>query len=73
MSFACRRCAEAVALDAEDVGECGVARLAGAARKARVAQELLGIGEREHARAGAGERAHAADAHHHAVGDESRG
>jgi hypothetical protein len=65
--------AEHVALDAQDVRERGIARLALPAREARVAQELLGIGERDHARAGAAERAHPPMPHDHAVGDEARG
>ena len=39
-----------VALDAQDVRERGVARFALGVREARIAQELLGIGERDRAR-----------------------
>ena len=46
-----------VGLDLEDVLERLVARLAGAAREPRPTQELIGVGERDGARAAAGERA----------------
>jgi hypothetical protein len=70
---ACRRWREA-STSRSTRRMCASAALRARPRRAqaRVAQELLGIGERDRARAAPGERAHPADADHHAVGGERR-
>ena len=66
-----RRRLHDVLLDLEDVGERGVAPLARGRGKPRLAQELLGVGQRDRARA-AGKRPHFGAAHDHPVGGERR-